>query len=286
MPTTPDVPRFGRDYELLVQVPGYGAVRLRPPFQITFSAEKSTKPTLNRLTCRVYNLAPQLRGLLVRDPEQDDDPVPVSLSVGYQGVLGAVFVGTLTEAYSDREGGDYYTHLVALDGGDDWRRGFVSAVVASKEEAIDAILAPQQRLKKGAIGAFQNSLARARVIMDFPDAAADGLLEAGQSFFIADEKLYILGRNEVVGGAIPVVRASTGLLRTPEGQKNTVTFSSVLNPAVRVGGLCELRSKVAPQYDGVYRVDKIVYSGDYEGQEWEQEITGSRIEEWISVREA
>lgn len=279
---TPEIQRFGRDYLLEIQL-GSGVLQVRPPFEVAFSADLSMKSELNRLDLRVANLAPETRADLVRDEGSDDPRIPVRLQVGYNGQLGTVFQGSLEAAYTDRQGGDYFTNIVALDGGTDWRSAFVATTCTTKDMVLDALLDKMGNTGRGAIGAFRNKLTRAKVIMGFPADVAAAVLESGQSFFILEEKIYILGKGEVPTSYIPVVSAETGLLRPPEGKKNEATFSTLLNPAIRLGHLVELKSVTVPWLSGVYRVDSISASGDYEGQEWEQEVVGTRLKEYTVV---
>lgn len=280
--TTPEIQRFTRDYLLEIQLAGR-VLQVRPPFEVAFSADLSMKPELNRLDLRVANLSPANRADLVRDEGSDDPRIPVRLQVGYNGQLGTVFQGSLDSAYTERQGGDHFTNIVALDGGTDWRSAFVATTVTTKDLVLEALLDRMENTKRGAIGRFRNKLTRAKVVMGFPADVVAAVLESGQSFFILEEKIYILGQNEVPTSYIPVVSARTGLLRPPEGKKNEVTFSTLLNPAIRLGHLVQLDSSVVPWLSGVYRVDSITCSGDYEGQEWEQEVTGTRLKEYTVV---
>lgn len=274
-------PRYERRYELRIVVPGLArAVVIRDPLNIAFSADKSVKPKLNRLQCRVFNLQPELRALLVKDQGTAEPDIAVELKVGYEGLLGTIFSGRVEECTSDREGADWSTEIIALDGGKAWQRGFVSATVSTKEQAIQAAVASWEGPRVGKVGAFRNTLTRSKVIMGWGSDVLDDITETGQSYFIDDGKLYLLREDEVVSKYIPVVKAETGLLRPPQGQKGKCTFESLLNPQLRAGGLCQLQSKTQPHLSGIYKIDTISYSGEYEGSEWYQSVDAVRIEEY------
>lgn len=281
--TTPEIQRFGRDYLLEIQVPGQPVLRVRPPFEVVFQADLSMKPELNRLDLRVANLSPVTRADLIRDEDSKDPRIPIRLQVGYNGQLGTVFQGSVEIAFSERQGGDYFTQITALDGGTDWRNAFVATTCTTKDLVLEALLDKMSNTKRGAIGAFRNKLTRAKVVMGFPADVVKSVLESGQSFFILEEKIYILGKNEVPTSYIPVVSAETGLLTPPQAKKTETTFTTLLNPAIRLGHLVDLRSTQVPWLSGIYRVDTISYSGDYEGQEWEAQVTGTRLKEYTNI---
>ena len=114
---------------------------------------------------------------------------------------------------------------------------------------------------------------RPTVLVGPPARLLDRLIGEGETWYVDDEKLYILKDDEVVSNFIPVVNAATGLLNTPTREALRVTFDTLLNPTLRIGGLCKLESVSAPQMDGIYKIDAIGYNGDYYGAAWAQSVT-------------
>lgn len=55
-----------------------------------------------------------------------------------------------------------------------------------------------------------------------------------------------------------------------------MTFQTIMNPTLKVAGLCQLESVTAPDLNGVYRINQINYSGDYTGDDWTQMVTAKR----------
>ncbi len=281
--------RFLRDYRLTIGI-GAQAVVISPPFRIRFSIDKSDKADLNKATIKVDGLNPDKRRRLVRDPDEKpekdkdgkDKPTsnsnkgyfPVLLEIGYQGKLETIFRGSIDEAGSVRENdGQFVTTISAMDGGEDFLRGFVATSVTSKAAAIDAVLGTMPNTKKGKIGA-QGDITRPKVLVGNSMQTIQDMLDPGQRWFIDDERLNILGGNEVVSSFVPVVSAETGLINTPEADKKEVTITTWLNPSLKVGGLYQLISVTAPHRDGVYKCKLITYSGDIDGSDWHQRVTG------------
>lgn len=293
------VDRFLRDYRLTIGI-GSQAVTILPPFRIRFSVDKSDKSDLNKATIKVDGLNEDKRRRLVRDPDEKpekdkdgkDKPTsnsnkgyfPVLLEIGYQGKLETIFRGSIDEAGSVRENdGQFITTISAMDGGEDFLRGFVSTSVTSKAAAVDAALGTMPNTKKGKIGAM-GDITRPKVLVGNSMAVVSEMLDPGQRWFIDDERLNILGGTEVVSSFIPVVSAETGLQNTPEADKKEVTVTTWLNPSLKVGGLYQLVSVTAPHRNGIYKISLITYSGDTDGSDWTQRVTGTIAENYVVPR--
>lgn len=263
--------RFLRHYELTIGI-GAQAVTILPPLRIAFSADKSDKADLNKMTLKIYNLGPDKRHKLVRDSDDKNGSYfPIDLKIGYQDRVETIFRGSIDEAGSVREGAEFVTTLTCLDGGHDFLKGFISTSVTSKGAAIDAVLKTMPNTAKGKIGA-QADITRPKVLVGNSMATIQDMLDPDQRWFIDDERLNILGGNEVVSGYAPVISAETGL-KAVESDKKEITATTWLNPSVKVGGLILLKSVVSPHLNGVYKVSLITYTGDYDGNDWDQKIT-------------
>lgn len=291
--------RFLRDYRLTIGI-GSQAVTILPPFRIRFSVDKSDKADLNKATIKIDGLNEDKRRRLVRDPDEKpekdkdgkDKPTsnqnkgyfPVLLEIGYEGRLETIFRGSIDEAGSVRENdGQFVTNISAMDGGEDFLRGFVATSVTSKAAAVDAVLGTMPNTKKGKIGA-QADISRPKVLVGNSMQTIQDMLDPDQRWFIDDERLNILGGNEVVSGYIPVVSAETGLINTPEADKKEVTINTFLNPSIKVGGLYQLISVTAPHRNGIYKCTLITYSGDFDGSDWYQRVTGEIAESYVVPR--
>lgn len=293
------VDRFLRDYRLTIGI-GSQAVTILPPFRIRFSVDKSDKADLNKATIKIDGLNEDKRRRLVRDPDEKpekdkdgkDKPTsnqnngyfPVLLEIGYEGRLETIFRGSIDEAGSVRENdGQFVTTISAMDGGEDFLRSFVATSVTSKAAAVDAVLGTMPNTKKGKIGA-QADISRPKVLVGNSMQTIQDMLDPDQRWFIDDERLNILGGNEVVSGYIPVVSAETGLINTPEADKKEVTINTFLNPSIKVGGLYQLISVTAPHRNGIYKCTLITYSGDFDGSDWYQRVTGEIAESYVVPR--
>lgn len=264
-----DQSRFNRDYEFSVQVSGSQAVTIIPPMHIAFNGEKSYQGGLNRMTIKIYNLKEKNRLALVKDSEQNKI-IPAALSVGYANGKQIVFKGTVHVGKNYREGADLVTELECYDGGYDFINSFTAKTI--KGDAVSAILDDMPNTKKGKI-TEQQQLVRPKVIIGQSVKFLDNILGYDQSWFIDNEQLYIMKQDEVVSSYIPDVKASTGLLNTPTREYSKITFDTLMNPELRIKGLCNLISVNAPHLNGIYQIQSVSYDGDNYGSSWKQTIT-------------
>jgi len=49
-----------------------------------------------------------------------------------------------------------------------------------------------------------------------------------------------------------------------------LTFVTMLNPAIKLGGLVKLETVFTHYLDGIYKVKAITISGDTDGDDWSQ----------------
>lgn len=259
--------RFNRSYELTA-----GRVTITPPRRIEFSANKSVDGGINRLTVRIYNLGESDRLALAKDTEDFSKVIPASLRAGYQGTMHLIFKGTVHRGLNYREGPNFITELEHLDGGYDFLNSFTSATVKGKQKAVDTLLADMPNTGRGKIRT-QEPLLRPRVLVGQTAHLLDELLDDEETWYIDNEKLYVIRDDEVVSSYIPVVRADTGLLNTPTREYSKVTFETSMNPTLKIGGLCQLLSKFAPHLNGVYKIYSMGYVGDTHGGDWKQTVT-------------
>jgi len=263
--------RFNRDFELIIGI-GDQAITVKPPFRIAFDAQKSISGGLNKLNLVVYNFKEQNRIKLVKDKEQNKY-IPLILKVGYKNRLETIFKGSVHRGRNVRQGTDQTTLLECLDGGFDFINSFTSKTVSGKENAINAILADMPNTGRGKI-TNQNNLIRPKVIVGNSVDQINKQINSDETWFIENEQLYILKNNEVVSAFVPLVSAKTGLINTPDRENQKITFETLMNPTIKIGGQAELKSVTAPHLDGIYKVETLSLRGDNYGANWNMTVSG------------
>lgn len=259
--------RFNRDYRLLV-----GDTVIEPPFRIQFSCEKSIYGGLNKLKVKAWGLAEVTRNAFIKQPEQQVY-TPINLQVGYMGDVQTIFKGSVFKGNVTRSGVDIVAEAECLDGGFDYLNSFTTRTVRGKDAAITELLKDMPNTGRGKI-TNQSKLIRPKVLSGQTAELIRKSLSPDETYYIDNEQLYIIKPlTEVVGSFTPVVTASTGLKNTPTKENGRVTFQTLMNPTLKLGGLCELKSSTAAYLNGVYRIETMNYSGDNEGADWVQNVT-------------
>lgn len=269
--------RFNRDYELTVN-----DVVVRSPLHVSFESNKSVSGGLNKLTVQIYNLKESNRLALAKDAEDPTKRIPIDFKVGYVGSLQTLFKGTVHRGLNTREGPDLVTELECLDGGFDFLNSFTAKTVRGKTRAVDAILGDMPNTGKGKI-TNQQQLIRPKVLIGSSARLIDELIGDDETWYIDDEKLYIIKDGEVTSSFIPVVNAESGLLNTPTRENSKITFDTLMNPTLKIGGLCNVISVTTPHLNGIYKIDSIGYTGDNYGSDWLQSVTGILTKAYIVI---
>lgn len=274
-------PRFDRDYELVI---GFDdkALIVRPPMRIVFSADKSIAGTINKMRLQVFNLREDRRLKIVKDAEQVKY-LPIQLKVGYRGKLEQIFRGSIHVAKNLAELPEIITDIECLDGGFDFLNSFSSRTINGGESYVDKLLEDMTNTRRGKI-APADPLVRPKVaIGPTMDLIRSGLGK-DEYAFIDDEQLNIVrSQNQIIDMVVPIVSAKTGLINTPEREKQRLICETMMNPEVKLGRRMKLEAKFAPHLDGIYRTDTINYSGDTDGDRWSQIIGAYLAPEYQAI---
>ena len=268
--------RFGRDYELIVTLNTGEAISIKPPIRIQFDSVKSVDGGLNSCRVRVYNLSKDKRKKLIKEDTDINTKMPFLLKCGYN-KIEKIFQGFILESFSEKSGADIVTTIVAMDGLVDAQGSYTSQTV-KKGDAINVILKDMPNTTRAKISE-RPVVTRAKVLVGNSLKLVENNLKDDETYFIDEGKLYIIKQNEVISNLVPLVNASTGLLNTPTKKKYEVTFNTLLNPSIKIGGQVKLESVYAENLNGTYKVLTITYRGDSTGTDWSQEVICVRLNE-------
>jgi len=265
-------PRFNRTYTLEFDI-GSRTEVIKPPLRISFEADKSIMGGLNKCRIQLYNIEERKRLALAKDAEQQGKRIPIRLSCGYQDRQELIFKGTIFTGGTERQGADLVTTIESQDGGFDFTNSFTSRTVEGGKRAVDSVRQDMPNTDEGKI-TERPMLTRPKVLVGNSAQLIDEMVGPGETWYIEDERLYIIKDNEVTSRFIPVVSAATGLISTPTRSSQQVTFQTLINPTVKIGVRVQLESTTAPFMNGIYKIETITYSGDNYGDAWSQTCTG------------
>ena len=274
--------RSDRNFRLVIGTNDSTAVIIKPPLNVIFDGDKSAAGFgLNKLNLTIPNLKESNRLAMVKDAEQFKR-IPVLFEAGYGPNLEKIYQGNIHRGAIVRQGSDINVNLECIDGGFDALNSFTSQTVKGRRLAVDKILEDMPNITVGKI-TDQESTIRPHVLVGSSYQQLLSLVADDEELFIDNEKLFILKKNEVVSLFVPRVDFESGLMNTPERENSIVTFETMLNPALRVGGLCNLQSQLAKYLNGVYKINTINYSGDYYGDNWRQTVSAFQAPNFTKV---
>lgn len=256
--------RFIRDYELIIEIDNK-VVTIKPEIRVAFQIEKSIYGGLNSCKIQIYNLITEKREKLVKSKEENKR-IPFLFKAGYSN-LETIFKGTVFEASSIKSGADFITTISSQDGGYDFSNSYVSKTVTSG--TLGEILESAKNTKIGTIP--KRNFSRPTVLVGNVFKVLENYLLDDETYFIENETVNIIKENENIGGTIPLINAETGLLNIPTKINKEVNFTTLMNPAIKLGAQIQLESLFNKKINGLYKVHSIKYSGDNYGTMWQQE---------------
>jgi hypothetical protein len=227
----------------------------------------------------------------------------VSLFAGYRdGGKAQLFSGSIIQARVFREDVTDTVLQITARGQENEARNFavVNKALASGHTVNDRVQVAVDAFKKMGVQAGTiNSLGKYKFPRNYiaHGMAHDLLREicrgSQANWWIADNKLHVLKSNETLPGNIIVLNADTGLIGIPEQTIEGVQFTCLMNYEVKAGAKVKIdnRSITQAQFsanptaepanqlyldpntlglsaDGIYKVLKVVHTGDTRGNEF------------------
>lgn len=278
--------RYGRDYRLtltawdttknakgedVISSNGY-TTTIQPPFDIEFSVTKSNAYSVNQATITVYNLSKDTYARYLRDIGQASPVVGVELSVGYVGSIKLLSSGDAKRVRLERRGTDTALVIEVYESWQAVSQSTSNKTVRGHRESIEALAKDLYGVDIGKITDNLPKSSRPQVLVGNTFRLLQKKAGDDSYFFIDNKKCYFLKDGDVVGESVPVINADTGMLNVPQRQAGIVNISFMLNPDVRVMGLCKVESALDPTINGVYVVMSMVVDGHYRGEKWDQRI--------------
>lgn len=253
-----------------------------PGLRIKFKIVKTDEKDPNSSEITIVNLEPAHRAAL------QQKGVKATLEAGYEATgLTRIFFGDIRTTDHVRNGSSWDTVLKCGDGERSFQYARLTESFAPGTGAGDIV----KRLAQAsglAIGNVPDQVLNIQLSYDHGYCVAglvskslDKLLKGlGYTYSIQDGALQVLTPNSTIGGEVPVLSPSTGLIGSPEmgspekkGKPALLKFKAYLFPA-RPRGRVKIESD---RYNGFFRVKKATLSGDTRGPEWYTEGEGVNV---------
>ena len=274
--------KFQRTYTMEVQGRSGKIHKIEYPLTLVINITRRAWGSLNSGNFMVYNLSAATRKDIQFDYAIDaggkeGKGASFNLRAGYisEGYLPIIFKGTLQSARSYREGPNVITEIDALDGGDAVYRGQTELTRNFPLNPINDVGKLISSLNKygvtlGALGTIITNMKSTRGVTWI--GSTFGILkkiakDQGGYACIDMEKVYMMADNDVliVPGAIPRLDSSTGMIGTPRRSGWTVDAQMLFEPRIQLNQQLEVRSEVAPDLNGKYRLQVISHRGIISG---------------------
>lgn len=284
---------YGRRYRVFIQLSDgntFDVSELRCVFEITKSAYYQQSKSI----VSIYNLNPDDENKLIQEGQK------IIIEAGYEGSqYGKIYQGTIIQPIRSKENGvDYKLTLLSMDSDKYVVYGLVGVSLVAGQSARDAISNLVSKAgdltnlnynqKEGVISDVFSSIKypRGKVLFGNPTSYLNQLAVSGNTtYYNDDEEVCLISAKDLADDEVFDLSPESGLLNTPEQTQNGIKVVSLLNPRFKINSLFHIDNKRITNYEysvgrpvrsldtnGIYRVVKIVHSGDTRGEDWKTEI--------------
>lgn len=255
--------------------------------RFAFEAKKSLGKEPNTLKITITNLSEQSRAAL------QGRTLRVTVSAGYEGTEGVLFVGDSRHVDSRPEGADWTTVIQCGDGERGYKHGRVSEsfragvpVTSVLQKVADGMQLDSTQVV-GVDGLRGRQYVKGYVAHGRASRELDKILKGfGYEWSIQDGKLQVLRPDTSTAETVVVLDAGSGLIGSPtlntpsptqhldpftnrvvsSGGRPTLKAKSLLQPSIRPGRRVEIDSVVGIR--GTFRVTEVTHTGDTAGGNW------------------
>ena len=210
----------------------------------------------------LFNLNPSTRRELFLDFLDVENIRQIDIEAGYvNGKFDLIHRGRVEHAFVEKRGCDVVLVVLSIAGMAVFDPNLNITIDAGTtlEDAIDNVMNNINSVKKGTMS-IQNYTFQKPVSFSGDPLGVIKEYTKGDCFEDLG-LLNILDMDEILKGDIFVIDDETGLLGVPEKQRTTITVKCVFEPRLKVGQGIEINSRIAPEFNGQYKVYGVKHSG-------------------------
>lgn len=262
-------PKLNRIYRLTIQsVDDYDnpieqAIVIKDPLTLKFSVDRSVFAEINGANIEIYNLSFDTYRQLFYDYYNVRKRTLI-LEAGYETTgYSIIFIGDVWSCYTSRNGTDVVTKIECLVG---WKALSVQTDATLADISRNQILryaandmALDIQIYSGEDKKFNRSVSIAgnsyKTIQKYSDDSA----------FIDNNVIKVLNTNDAFEGDVILINDESGLLGVPEHEDALLTVKIMFEPRIMVGQVIEIQSRIAPMFNGQYKVFGIKHEGTISG---------------------
>lgn len=253
-----------------------------------FRVDRSLKPEPSKADFSVFNLSPDNRKYL----QAQKGGVIVEFRAGYSrdSELALIYLGQLREVTTVRDGGDWTTQISTGDGDKERKHpvafslgpgtSFDAAVKKSLQEMGLRATNITKDISTGKFGDASKELVEGFAAFGFAGPELDRLLDSGGfEGSIQNGELQVLPKGAALNKSAVTLKESTGLVGSPElgtdDGKPQLKCRSLLNGEIVPGRMIHV---ISENLDGFFRAERVVYSGQTQGNDWYCDIEAKPVE--------
>ena len=290
---------FGRHYEFKSDDLSFWELRIR--FQIT----KSLVGYPNTAKFEIYNLSEDSRNKLIagengigRSVYADGKGSEIQFSAGYAEPK-LLFIGKVVNVIHKYIAPDWITEVYAGDAVDVLNTATINKTLqagATTEQIFNTLVSEMQGITKGVTQGLSNCLEGNRSalralqlsgnVKDWMEWLAE---RCGFEWSINEQRIETMSKGTPLTDEEPmIINQDSGMLGSPMRTDTGVDVTNLLLPELKLARRFRVQAvndyinvgnmffrKIPPvRNQGVYRVDKLVHSGDSRGDKWETKISG------------
>lgn len=254
--------KLNKRYRLLIESSiGSGEfIEITNPITIKFTISRQTYSGANSMNLSIYNLGEKNQKVIFHDTYDTEHIRTIILEAGYDTTgMSLIFIGSMVSAYTTKQGSNIVTKIYALDGALQTQTAMTSQTFLNyKLKDLITIMARSiPGLDIGKINVQEEKMSKSVVLWgntyDLIQKYTDGRA------FIDLQKIYVLGDYDVLEGNVPLITSNNGLLGVPERRNASLNVSLIFEPRIIVGQVVQIESKIAPQFDGQYKVTGLTH---------------------------
>ncbi|PJO24918.1 phage protein [Burkholderia glumae] len=286
------IEQFGRKFSLIIGQDSGDSLDFSD-LRVKFDIKRGDRETPNSALVQIYNLSDSTSKRVEKEFTR------LVLQAGYPGNFSIVFDGEIKQAWRGRDNPtDTFLNVLAADGDSAYCFAKVIQTLAAGSTYQDQVnLALQAMAPYGVTAGYiaplpSSSLPRGKPIFSLARDVLRSVARATQTVWsIQDGKVIMIPETSYAPYDIPEINSSTGMIGWPMQMINGITFQTLLNPSLKIGGLVHLDNSSVQQYqyslnvteqpaqgraqlenkidsDGYYYLMSVNHRGDTRGNEW------------------
>lgn len=239
--------------------------------RVAFEIDKTINEKPNPAKIQIWNLNRNHMNLLLSQNYKK-----VTLSVGYA-ELRQIYAGDITKTRIQREGLDFVLTLECADGHRAYTQARAKTTLkagATDKQIVQEIQKTMPTVQAGTLDIpNQRQLPRGRVLNgNSRDILSRIARNNGADWSIQDGALIFLPKDKVLSDEAVLISQETGMINAPEQTDEGLELTCLLNPALQIGGLVQVRS-IIEYFNGEYKIIKLAHIGDGIGGDWHSKMT-------------